>query len=141
MGENRRVGSDLAPVIALREGKPVLAVATIGASLTPETVRLTAGLLHRPADADTLAAAPPLLINIDPFQPTQPVAQRLESVPADGYSPAWSAAVGSSGIILRTETATQVQTLRGTAAFAVLDPAGFWTSAETPTVMTFVESP
>jgi gamma-glutamyltranspeptidase len=58
-----RAPSDMAPVIAFRDGRPVAAVASVGSSLHPETVRIVAGLLdgRRPAE---LAVAPPLLLNL-----------------------------------------------------------------------------
>jgi gamma-glutamyltranspeptidase/glutathione hydrolase len=141
LGPDRKIPSDMAPVIALRKGKPVLAIATIGASLVPETVRL-AGLLRRPEDIASLAAAPPLLINIDPYGVSEAVAHRIEVVPRGGYSSAMLASLKEAGLQLREEVAPMAMALRGTAAFGLREKAsGRWITVETPQVLTFAADP
>ena len=61
-----RVPNEMAPIIVMKESKPVLATAAIGSSLTAETVRLLVGILGNRIDAATVMAAPPLLYNYEP---------------------------------------------------------------------------
>jgi hypothetical protein len=56
-------------VIAMTGSKPVLAIASVGASLVPETVRLVVGVLANRLDPLAAMAAPPLLINYQPEKP------------------------------------------------------------------------
>ena len=126
------VPSDMAPVIALRNGSPVLAIAAIGSSLVPETTRMTAGLLGG-GEPETWAAAPPLLI---PFAAADASA---EAIPVGAYSQEFQAALGARGVKLREEPAARTAALRGTSAFAVTAPAG-WRTAEVRTSVTFAEA-
>ncbi len=125
------VASDMAPVLALRDGKPVLGVAAIGSSLVHETVRLTAGALAG-GDLGALAAAPPLLMNLASPDPAEPV-------PAGAYDAAFKAALVARGVEVREEPADRVAALRGTAALAAIGPAGP-SSVETPATITFGEA-
>jgi len=63
------VPQDIAPLIAMTGAKPVLAIASVGSSLVPETVRLVVGTLANRLDPLAAMAAPPLLINMEPMKP------------------------------------------------------------------------
>src|SRR5438270_4021616 len=62
-----RVPNDMAPVIALKAGQPVLAISSVGSSLMPETVRIILATIGNHLDLTALMAAPPLLINPEPW--------------------------------------------------------------------------
>ena len=59
----QRVPNEMSPLIAMRNGKPVLAIATLGSSLIPETMGLLVGILARQrrrfGRRDGGSAAPP----------------------------------------------------------------------------------
>ncbi|MCW3849093.1 gamma-glutamyltransferase family protein [Sphingomonas sp. LB-2] len=128
-----RVPSDMAPVIVLQGGKPVLAVATIGSSVVPETVRLVA-TLGRPGSLAAILGAPPLLLNYE--EQSLPLMGREEFVPAGRYSPAMLNAVRAGGLRVREVDAQRALYVRGTAAVARIG-GGDRRSAEVPGVLTF----
>jgi hypothetical protein len=117
-------------VIALRDGKPVLAVASIGSSLAGETVRMTAGLLAG-NEPQALAAAPPLLL---PFIYPD---NRAEPVPAGAYGPELKAAIEALGVRLREEPAPRTSAIRGTVAVGVIGPDGQRRTVEVPQTVVF----
>ena len=126
------VPGDMAPVIALRGGKPVLAVASVGSSLAQETTRMTAGLLGG-GELQAWAAAPPLLLSLSAAD------LGAIGVPAGAYDAAFQAALAARGVKLREETAARTAALRGTVAFAVLAADG-WRTAEVPKSAVFADS-
>jgi gamma-glutamyltranspeptidase/glutathione hydrolase len=63
-----RVPNDMTPVIAMEGTKPVLAMASIGASLMPETVRLLVGTMANKLDPMTAMAAHVLLMPSGPVK-------------------------------------------------------------------------
>ncbi len=134
-----RVPDDMAPAIVLKAGKPVLAVATVGVSLVPETVRVILGALGNHADPGTLLAAPPLLYNFEAPEPGKSWAWKRQLVPESAYDPAFLQQLQSLGVDVRQETKAQVLALRGTAAFATIDERGLRT-AEDPAVIDFADA-
>ena len=136
-----RLPDSMSPVIALQDGKPVLAVACVGSSLVPETVRLVAGELPKGQDLQSLMSAPPLVLNFDPFEPTVSLAQRAEVIPAGAYDAQLLQSFAARGVAVREESRARIQVTRGSAVMAVIDPAdGAPTSVEVPTVVGFAES-
>lgn len=125
-----RLPNDMAPVIALKDGRPWLAVATIGTSLVPETVRQVTGLASG-VDPVQLMTAPPLLFNFE--------VERMELVPSGAYPPAFLDALKAGGLPIREETALRVATLRGTSVLSWVSPTGSWRSVETPGVLGFAD--
>jgi len=122
-----RVPSDMAPVVALRAGRPVLAVASVGSSLHHETVGMVAaGLLGQ--DLAEAMAAPPLLLNIN--------GTAVEPIPAGAYPGAFTAELERLGVSVQEQPAERVAALRGTVAFAQISPEGV-SSAEAPQTVTF----
>ena len=71
-------------MILLRGGRPEAAIATIGTSLVPETVRLMLGIAHG-EDLAAGLAAPPLLLNVEDL--ASPLMTRDELVPAGRFPP------------------------------------------------------
>ncbi|HEX7948498.1 MAG TPA: gamma-glutamyltransferase, partial [Phenylobacterium sp.] len=122
--------NDMAPVIALRDGKPVLAAASVGSSLVGETVRMTAGLLGD-GDPKAVAAGPPLLL---PFIAAE---NRAEPIPAGAYPAELRAAIEAKGIVLREEPAARVAAIRGTAAVGMTGPDGRRRTVEVPQTVVF----
>jgi gamma-glutamyltranspeptidase / glutathione hydrolase len=129
--------SDMAPMILLRDGRPAAAIATIGTSLVPETVRLMLGI----ARGEDLAAglgAPPLLLNVEDL--TSPLATRDELVPAGRFPPEFLARVRARGLPVREVDAGRTLVLRGTAVAATITPTGERRAVEVPGVLGFAEA-
>lgn len=119
-----RIPTTMAPLIVLKDGQPVLAVATVGTSLVPETIRTVVGWAAGLAP-DKVRAAPPLL-NF-----TSPLGPRFETVPTGAYPASLLATVRSEGLDVR-EDRTSIGGLRGTAAIGLIDAHGRRQSAEVP---------
>ena len=130
-----RLPTDMAPLIAFRDGRPVAAVASIGASLVPETVRVAAGLLDG-EDLAELAAAPPMLMGLGA---SVPGGEKPALIPTDAYAPQFKAAVEAAGVKLQEVPPAQTAALRGTAAFVRIGPNGA-SAAEAPSVIVFSEA-
>jgi len=62
------VPNAMVPLIAMTEAEPVLAIASVGSSLIPETVRIVVGTLANHLDPLVVMAAPPLLLNMEPLE-------------------------------------------------------------------------
>lgn len=126
------VAGDMAPVIALRGGKPIAAVASIGSSLQGETVRMTAGLLSG-QDEVLLGFAPPLLNAMATPGDTS------EPLPEGVYPAALRARIAALGVPLREIPRNRISTTRGDVAYATLGPGGERRTAEVPVVPTFAD--
>ncbi len=105
-----RVPAGMAPLIAFRGDRPVLALATIGSSLVPETLRLAIGALANRLDLATLCAAPAVLESWE--RGTVPI--------PDGAYPRDFLDRLEAPVAVKARE--QVAYTRGTAAIAVLDP-------------------
>lgn len=130
-----RLASDMAPMILLRDGAPEAAIATIGSSLVPETVRLMQAIARR-EDLAAALGAPPLLLNVEDL--TNPLMARDELVPAGRFAPDLLARVRASGLAVREVDAQRTLVLRGTAVAATF--AGDRRAVEVPGVMGFAEA-
>lgn len=128
-----RVPSEMAPTIVLEHDKPIFAVASIGSSVVPETVRLIAAL-RRPGSLTDILGAPPLLLNYEDQTPQ--ILAREEFVPAGRYSPALLAQVRAGGLRIREVEAQRTLYVRGTAAVATV-ARGERRGAEVPGVLAF----
>lgn len=128
-----RVPSDMAPILVLNRGKPVAAVATIGSSLIPETVRLVTAL-RQPIELASVLSAPPLLLNYE--DQTLPALAREEFIPAGRYPRAFLDRVRAQGLRLRELNATRTLYVRGTPA-VIVDSRDGWRGAEVPSVFAF----
>jgi gamma-glutamyltranspeptidase/glutathione hydrolase len=133
-----RVPDDLAPVIVMKANKPVLAVASVGVSLIPETVRIILGALSNHADANTLLSSPPLLYNYEAPAPGESYIWKRQLVPDGDYDSEFLQQLQSIGVKVQPENRQQVLALRGTAAFVIFDQTGrMLRSAEDPRVIDF----
>lgn len=131
----------LSPVIALKAGKPVLAVASTGVSSTPETIRLVGGVLAGGADLLSLMSAPPLLVNLNSFEPNQSLVNRAESIPTGAYDAQQLQAIEAEGVPVREESLLRIWATRGTAVMVVIDqPSGAPRAVEVQNVSGFAES-
>lgn len=136
-----RVPNGMAPSIALRAKKPVLATAAVGTSEIPETVRIILGILGNHLDPQTLLAAPTLLYNFEPPQAGESYTWKKQLVPEGAYDSEFIKALEVSGVNIRQEPRIRVLTIRGTAALGTIDPAsGVRRSAENPAIIDFVAS-
>lgn len=133
-----RVPDDMAPVIVVKANKPVLAVATVGVSLVPETVRIILGALGHRAEANTLLSSPPLLYNYAAPASGESYIWKRQLVPEGAYDSEFLQQLQSIGVKVQQENREQVLALRGTAAFVIFDQTGrMLRSAEYPTVIDF----
>ena len=136
-----RLGNDMAPIIALRDGRPVLAVATVGSSLIQENTRLVGGLLAGGLSLAALIRAPPLLLNTGPFVPSQALIDMAEPVPVGAYDGKMLQALAAAGVHVRETPTETVRALRGTAVVAVIDPHGRAPrTVEDPGVIVFADA-
>jgi gamma-glutamyltranspeptidase / glutathione hydrolase len=134
----QRVANEMSPLIAIRNGKPVLAIATIGSSLISETMRLLVGLLGNGVDLPSVTAAPPLLLNIEPGLSGERPEQYPLHVPSDAYSSDFLARLHAADVNVQERSKQQVAAIKGTAAVVAIDvSSGTRRSAETPGIFSF----
>ncbi|MGH9528888.1 MAG: gamma-glutamyltransferase [Terriglobales bacterium] len=132
------VPHDMAPMIAMTGTKPVLAIASIGSSLIPETVRLVVGTLANHLDLPAVMAAPPLLLNVEPMKAGETFWTRPEPVPEGAYDPEFLRHLTELGVNIEQMSKWQVFTIKGTAVLGTIDPqSGIRRSVETPEVFGF----
>lgn len=131
-----RLPSDMAPLMLLRGGRPVVAIAGAGTSVVPESVRLMMGFSRGERMADWLAA-PPLLLNFE--QAGEPLAHQDELIPADAYPPRVLDLLRAMNFRFRTVDGQRVSVLRGTVAAVRLGAGGIREAAEVPEVLAFTE--
>ena len=127
------VPNGLAPVIVLAEGKPTLAIASVGAALHPETIRLLLGTLANRRDIQEVMAAPPLLQNSDFFR------RGMLRLPAGRYDESFLDSVRASGMTAQLRPRGEVASTKGTAVVGIIDhSSGVRRSVETPQIFGFV---
>jgi gamma-glutamyltranspeptidase/glutathione hydrolase len=130
-----RLPNDAAPVIAMTGSTPTLAVATIGSSLAPETVRMLIGVLGNRLSPQTVMEAPPLLLNFDPQKSGQIF------VPEGAYEASFVNSLRSAGAKVESNSAFQTLAVRGTAVVGIIDrKSGIRHSVETPQVFGFASA-
>jgi gamma-glutamyltranspeptidase / glutathione hydrolase len=135
------VPDPMTPLIATRDGKPILAVVSVGSSLIQETVRVAVTAIANRLPLKTVMAGPPLLLNTQRLKPGETLSTRPEPVPEEGYSAEFLKALEAGGLNTEPQSSTQVAAIRGTAVVAATDPAnGNWQSVETPGVFDFAAS-
>jgi gamma-glutamyltranspeptidase len=114
-----RVPNSLGPLVALRRGRPVLAIGAVGTGFMPETVRLTSELLSGHADLPTAMTAPPVMPDFNVRPP--PFWSWPEPVPAGAYDKAMLQALAASGLPTEEKPQAQVLNLRGEAVAVTID--------------------
>ena len=116
--------------------RPVLATASIGSALTQETLRLIVSTIGQQRELSAVAAAPPLLMNVDPNSYALPFAQRPVLIPAGAYDAAFVEKLKASGMTIVEYPQSIVPTIRGTLALVAIDSkTGAKTTPEVPGVM------
>ncbi|HLJ46617.1 MAG TPA: gamma-glutamyltransferase [Bryobacteraceae bacterium] len=129
---------DESPVIAIKGGKPDLAIATIGVSLLPETVRLLVGVLANHLDPLTAMAAPPLLLNLAPMKSGEGNFTKPDLVPAGVYDQEFLKRLHESGVPIEQKTTLEVYGIKGTAVLGTIGAgSGVLRTVETPRVFGF----
>jgi len=132
------VPHDMTPAIAMAGNKPVLAVASIGESLTPETLRVLVGTLANHLDPLAVMAAPHLLVNNQPEKAGESFSTKPELVPEGAYDLDFLQHLRTLGVNTEQKSKQEANTLRGTAVLGTIDPrSGVLRSAETPGVFGF----
>jgi gamma-glutamyltranspeptidase/glutathione hydrolase len=135
------VPQDESPVIAMKAGKPDLAVATIGVSLLPETVRLLVGVLSNRLDPLTVMAAPPLLFNLEPMRTGEGTFTKAYLVPESAYDPELLQRLRESGVNIEQKSTAEVYGIKGTAVLGAIDlGSGVLRGVETPRVFGFADA-
>ncbi len=127
-----RVPNEMAPLIALADGKPTVAIACIGVSLVPETARLLLATLAHNVDLPTAMAAPPLLLNVNFTQ------RATIHLPENGYDADFLKNLRALGITVELKPQQEVWNLKGTAVIAEIDGAkSSRGTVELPTIFSF----
>jgi gamma-glutamyltranspeptidase / glutathione hydrolase len=130
-----RVPNGMAPVIVMTSGKPSLAVASIGAALLPETIRILLGSLGNQLDSQTVMAAPPMLLNVSYSK------RGMVQVPSGRYDRAFLLGLSSAGLSVRTVPEGQVRGIKGTAVMATISAeTGIRQSVEDSGIFSFAEA-
>ena len=133
-----RLPHEIIDTIVLKNGKPVLATASIGSSLVPETVRTLVGVLGQGQDLNQVMSAPPLLAIFDLSGEAKAPGSRPVMVPKGRYDAAFLAKLKAQGLQVTEAEPPLVQGLRGTLTAVQIDPkTGQRTAIETPGVSVF----
>ena len=132
------VPMDMTPVIAMTGDKPTLALASIGESLGPETVRLVVTILANRLDPLAAMAAPPMLMNAGPLKEGETFMTAPEAIPEGAYDPEFLELLRKAGVRVEEKPKQEVSVIKGTAVLATIDPqSGALRSVETPGVFGF----
>lgn len=135
------VPQDMAPVIVMSGTQPVLAIASVGSSLIPETVRLIVGTLANHLDPLTAMAAPPLLLNMEPPKAGETFFTRPEIIPQGAYEPEFIERLKQSGMDVEQKSQTEVYGIKGTAVLGTFDThSHVLRSIESPNVFGFASA-
>jgi gamma-glutamyltranspeptidase / glutathione hydrolase len=125
-----RVPDTMATTIALTNGKPHLATASVGNHLIPETVRILVGILGNRLEPQTVRAAPPLLLDFEPWNGL--------AIPEGRYAPEFVNRLERLGESVCTIPSADVQNMRGSVVLGAVDPnSGHWLGFETSQVLGF----
>jgi gamma-glutamyltranspeptidase/glutathione hydrolase len=132
------VPQDMAPLIAMTGSKSVLAIACVGSSLIPETVRLVVGTLANHLDLLAAMAEPPLLLNMEPTKENESFLTKPELIPEGAYDPKFLERLRESGVSIEQKSQTEVYVVKGTAVLGTIDPvSNIKRAGETPGVFGF----
>lgn len=125
-----RVPDTMATTIALTNGKPNLATASVGSALMPETVRVLMGILGNRLEPQTVRAAPPLLFDFEPWHHL--------AIPEGRYAPEFVSRLERLGERVRTMPNAEVQNTRGSVVLGAVDAnSTHWLGFETSHVLGF----
>jgi len=125
-----RVPDTMATTIALTNGKPTLATASVGRALMPETVRVLVGILGNRLEPQTVRAAPPLLFDFEPWNHL--------AIPEGMYAPEFVSRLEHLGERVRTIPNADVQNTRGSIVLGAVDAnSSRWFGFETSHLLGF----
>ncbi len=131
-----RVPHQILDTIVLREGDPVLATASIGASLLPKTLRIVLGRLGMKRPLADILAAPAVLVSFPDVAAVNAPPPVL--VPEGAYSADFTERLDEAGVTWVPTPAATAAAQRGTVAAIALDPtSGRRVAVEEPSVMVF----
>jgi gamma-glutamyltranspeptidase/glutathione hydrolase len=134
-----RLPGDMAPVIVIQDKKPTMAVAGVGSSLAPETLRMVASVPHSADELQQLLAAPALLLNLEAQQ--DPLSARAVVIPQGTYEHSTLEAVAKAGIPLKEIAQDRVTATKGTCAVVILSRGnGLVQTAERPNIIVFADA-
>ena len=132
-----RLPHEIIDVIAFTGKTPVLATASIGSSLVPESLRVLLGYLGQRQDLPTLMAAPAVMANLDFGQLNQVPGERPVGLVAGAYSAEFVATLKERKLpVTEVPTATAAG-LRGTLAAVAIDASGRKSAINQPGVLVF----
>lgn len=135
-----RLPHEIIDIIAFAGDRPVLATASIGSSLVPESLRVLLGMLGQKQDLATVMAAPALLANLDFGNVDQAPALRQVPLVQGAYSADFMARVKALHINVNEVPVATAGGLRGTLAAIAVDPkTGRRSAANQPGLMVFSE--
>jgi gamma-glutamyltranspeptidase/glutathione hydrolase len=133
-----RVPHQIIDAIAFDGDTPVLATASIGSSLIPESIRVLMGILGQHQNLASVLAAPPLLSTFDRSTADKVASQQPVSIPQGAYGADFVAKLKALGLNLTEVPPATAGALRGTLAAVVIDPAtGKRSAVNQPGVMVF----
>jgi gamma-glutamyltranspeptidase / glutathione hydrolase len=133
-----RVPHQIIDTIVMEGANPVLATASIGSSLIPESVRALLGVLGQHQDLATVMGAPPLLSTLDLSGVEKPAWQKTVSIPQGAYTADFVGKLKALGMNLSEVAPATAGALRGTLAAVEIDPrTGKRTAVNQPGVMVF----
>ena len=136
-----RVPNELTPVIAMEGTKPVLAMASVGSSLLPETVRLLVTTFANKLDPMAAMAAPPLTMPVGPMKDGETFMTRPEQIPEGAYDAEFLARLKELGVTVELKSTQDVRAIRGTVVMGTIDAkSGAVRAVETPGVYGFAEA-
>ncbi len=134
-----RLLNEIADTVVLdARGRPVLATASIGSALLPETMKDILGTIAWHQTPDDLAAAPPFLTNFEPGVFTQPPLTRPVKIPEGAYDADFRKKLVTLGVETSEVPQATVASVRGTLAAVAIDPrTGARATPEQPGVLVF----
>jgi gamma-glutamyltranspeptidase/glutathione hydrolase len=136
-----RLPHEIIDTIVLSGDKPILATASIGSSLVPESLRVLTGVLAQKQTLQTMMHAPPLLSHLDFSAGQQTLGEIPVSIPQGVYAPEFLEKVKAAAIKTEEVPTATATGLRGTLAAVAIDPTtGRRTAADQPGVMVFNEA-
>jgi gamma-glutamyltranspeptidase/glutathione hydrolase len=118
--------------------RPILATASIGSSLCPESIRVLFSLLGQHLPLPTVMAAPPVLASFKLSAADEIGSHEPVPIPEGSYGPGFLASLKAEGLALSVTPAGDIPTLRGTLAVVAIDTAtGTRSAVNEPGVMVY----
>ena len=116
-----RVPNPIIDTICFEGDKPVLATASIGASLAAETLRIIVSSLAQHQSLSSIMAAPPLLTTFDQSKQPKPLAERPITIATGAYSAEFVREVQAQGLRISEVPPAISDLMRGTVAAVQID--------------------